>query len=132
MSPAPNWYQLLYDVARLASMLAVLLGFIYCVGLLARGTLKDCSAFMKAGLKAEVTQLQGWFDVIMFVIFCVFVYSHAVTELILRAVGLTAEASDPKLWNATVRDLLTAACFWTSVVFVGVLSYRKRDQGPRS
>jgi ABC-type Fe3+ transport system permease subunit len=128
VNPAPNWEQLAYDVAHLAAMLLVLSFFLYCVGLVARRTLKDCNAFMRCGLKAEFTHVHGFLDIVMFVIFCVFVYSHAVTELFLGAVGLARESSDPGLWNSNARTFLTATCFLASVIFVGLLSYPRKDQ----
>lgn len=128
MAPTPNWPQLGYDVIHLAAMLVLLFGFIYGVGLIANRTLKDCNEFMKCGLKGEFTEIHGWFDIVVLVIFCVFVYSHAITELIFGAVGLTKESLDPRLSNDTIRLLATTACFCVSVIIVGVLSYPKRNK----
>lgn len=130
MESGPNWAQLGYDAAHLAITLALLLTFLITVPLVAGKTLKDCASFLKKGLKAEFTEPNGLFDLVMFILFCVFVYSHAITELAFSAFGLSRSASDPQLWNSDTRILATCACFMISVIFVGLISYKSTK--PRS
>lgn len=125
MNSAPNWQQLGYDAAHLAIVLTLILVFLICLGKLAGRTLKECASFLRRAAKAEFTELSGLFDFGMFVIFCIFIYSHALTELVFSALGLGQLSSDPHLWNSDVKTLATASCFVASLVFVGLLSYGK-------
>lgn len=118
MGSTPNWQQLGYDAAHLAIVLGLILLFLYCVGWLLGKTVKDFGHFLKSAAKAEFTQLNGWLDLAMFVVFCVFIYSHALTELVFAALGLGQLSSDPHLWNADVRNVATCFCFVASLLFV--------------
>lgn len=126
MGSAPNWQQLGYDAAHLAIVLVLILVFLICVGWLFGKTVKDCGHFLKSAARAEFTQLNGLLDLAMFVVFCVFVYSHALTELVFAALGLGQLSSDPHLWNSDARNVATAFCFVASILFVS-----QRPQQPK-
>jgi len=125
---APDWQQLGYNAAHLAIVLGLILLFLYCVGWLFGKTTKECTHFLKLASKAEFTQLSGVFDLGMFLILCVFIYSHALTELVFTALGLEELSSDPHLWNADAKTLVVGFCFVVSVVFVGLVYLRKQPK----
>jgi len=125
VNSSPNWQQLGYDAAHLAMVLTLVLIFLIFVGKLFGKTLKECGSFLKLALRAEVTEVSGLFDIALFVIFCIFIYSHAVTELVFGALGLGQLSTDPRLWNSDVKTLATTACFISSVLFVGLVSSRR-------
>jgi len=120
----PNSSQLEYDPAHLAITRTSLLAFLTIVALVAGRTLQDCAGFLRKGLRAEFAEVNGLFDLVMFVLFCVFVYSHAITERALSAFGLSQSGSDPQLWNSDTKTLATSACFIVSVIFVGLISHK--------
>jgi len=117
----PNWQQLAYDAAHLAITLGIIVVFLIFVVWLSGKTLKDFGPFLKSAVKAEFTQSNGLLDLAMFVVFCVFVYGHALTERVFAALGLAQLLADPHLWNQDVKTLCTTFCFGASLLVVSLV-----------
>lgn len=128
MGSTPDWNQLAYDVAHQACELILILAFLLALSYLAGKTSKECASFLRLAAKAEFTQLSGLIDLALFAIFCIFVYTHGLAELVFAAAGLGQLSTDPHLWNPDARLLATVVCFLASLIFVGLLLLRKERQ----
>src|SRR4029077_6320323 len=119
-----NWHQLEVTLGGIVGISSIILLVVVVLILLMGLTLKHLERFISKALKAEFTTRPGWLDLVLFFLFCVFIYGPPVAQELIEALKLAHLNSDSQLVNPNLKILCTLVAFLGSLLFVGLVSDR--------